>query len=181
MAKKRYSEKRVYDESAGRKYANIPKAVTGCANYRKLSCEAKALLLDAASLLNGVNNGDISLTYSVMRELGWSKRKLFLARAELEYYRFINISRQGGSHTPTLYSLAWWNIHHCKGKLHVASTSEPQRTYLEEKHVYQKPNRKKTIQPDTAKMLKTGEIPAHEIKKSVPPVIPKCPTCGAPL
>lgn len=174
MAKKKYIEKRVYDVSAGKRYANIPKAVTDCPNYRKLSCEAKALLLDAASLLNGVNNGDISLTHTVLRDFGWnSKRKLFSARHELEHYGFINMSRQGGSHVATLYSLAWWNIHHCKGKLQVPSTNTPACTYLVEKPIYPKPNRKQSIQPDTVKVLRTGELSEREIKKSGSPLILK--------
>lgn len=174
MARKsKYGEPRNYDQSAGRQHANIPKSVTDCANYRKLSCEAKALMLDAASFLTGVNNGGISLTYTRMRELGWSKRKLFRARHELEYFRFINISRQGGSHSPTLYSLAWWNVHHCKGKLDVPATNEPQRTYLKEKPLFNPKKVANSIQPETVKILRTGEISTGKIEKSGSGLIPK--------
>jgi len=159
MAKKSHTQPVAYDVSAGKRYAAIPKAITDCANYRKLTTDAKALLLDSASLFNGKNNGDISLAIKLMEPLGWNKRRLMRARRELEYYGFITIARQGGSHKPTLYALAWINIHHCCGKLEVPSTKAPACTYLEEKSKYVPPGRKPSIQPETMRILNTVEIP----------------------
>ena len=153
--------KTAYDQSAGKQYSNIPKAVTACANYFKLTHEGKSLLLDAASLFNGKNNGDISLTYKMMHPKGWSKRKLEHARHELEHYRFINISRQGGRNIATLYSLAWINIHPCGDKLQVPSTSDPARTYLIEREKWRKPKSKSTWSPADLCLVSTGEVANH--------------------
>lgn len=165
MAKKKPFVKTVYDQSAGKQYANIPKSVTASANYAKLTHEGKSLLLDAASLFNGKNNGDISLTHSLLHPKGWSKRKLFHARHELEHYRFINISRQGGRHSATLYSLAWFNIHPCNGKLQVPATSDPARTYLDEREKWVKPKansgKKTPWSPSVLHLVSTGEVSNH--------------------
>ncbi len=162
MAKKKTYVKTVYDQSAGKQYANIPKAVTACANYAKLTHEGKSLLLDATSLFNGKNNGDISLTYKMMHPKGWSKRKLEHARKELEHYRFITTSRQGGRNTATLYALAWINIHPCNGKLQVPATLEPAKTYLTECEKWVKPKAKKANQspwsPSIMRLVSTGEV-----------------------
>ena len=162
MAGKKYNEPVVYDQSAGKQHSSIPKAVTSCANYAKLTNDGKALIQDAGTQFNGQNNGNISLTYTLMHPMGWSnKRTLFNARHELEYYGFINMSRQGGRHSPTLYSLAWINIHRCGGKLQVPATTSPAKTYLIEREKWTKPKRRGKWSPETLRLVATGEVPKN--------------------
>lgn len=165
MAKKKTYLKTVYDHSAGKTFTAVQRAATACANYSKLTVEGKALLLDAASLFNGKNNGDISLTYKKMHPKGWSKRKLEHARKELEHYGFINVTRQGGRNTPTLYALAWINVQPCGGKLQAPSTSEASATYLVEREKWVKPKRSKGKKtpwsPSVLRLVSTGEESDH--------------------
>ena len=162
MSSRKRGSSVIYDRTGGNQYLQIPVAVTSCANYRKLTYQGKALLMDAGTLFTGKNNGDISLAYKIMHPLGWSNGVLIRARQELEYYRFINISRQGGRNMPTLYSLAWININYCGGKLQVQPTSEPARTYLEDLLKLERKKRP-TMQSETIRLLTTGEIPEHVI------------------
>jgi hypothetical protein len=73
-----------------------------------------------------------------MKPLKWSKRALMESRSELEYFGFIDQTRQGGRHRATLYALGWINVHWCKAKLEVPPTNKPACAYLKEKPPYQR-------------------------------------------
>jgi hypothetical protein len=69
------------------------------------------------------NNGDLCLTWSVMRDRGWrSKQTLERARDELLEEGFLEQTRQGGRYWPSLYAITWWAIDECGGKLDVPPT-----------------------------------------------------------
>lgn len=107
-------------------YFGIPHAVLDCPNYLKLSAKAVKLLNDAGRQYNGFNNGDLCVTYSMMKERGWvSKRTLAEALEELTYYSFLILCRQGGRHQASLYALSWKPIDECKGKLDIKSSRIP--------------------------------------------------------
>ena len=144
-------------------FDKMPRDVTLCANYKKLSYPGKALLHDAATLFTGQNNGNICLAYSLMEPLGWKKDALHRARHELLYYGFLIMTKRGINRNPDLYALAWINIHHCNGKHNEYRTKEPAATYLEEKPKYtpRKKQKQPTIHPETVRVMTTGEIPTR--------------------
>ena len=151
--KKKYAEPRNY--SCGT-YTTIPNKVIDCANYKKLSTDAKALLLEAGRMFTGQNNGDISLELVKMSPRGWTQRRLFRARHELEYYRFLIVTRRGGNRIVRLYALSWINVHKCRGKHHMEPTEYPGEEYLAEQPVW---TREKTKPP---KFLKAKVIPIRD-------------------
>ena len=150
-------------------YDRMPRDVTSCANYKKLSYPGRALLHQAATLFTGQNNGDICLAFSLMEPLGWKKDALHRARNELLHYDFLLMTKRGINRKPDLYALAWINIHHCNGKHNEQRTKEAAATYLEEKPKYipRRKQKQPTIQPETVRMLVTGEMPPHAYPKDV--------------
>lgn len=95
-----------------------------------LSAHASKLLWNLLAQYNGVNNGDLSIVWSLMVKHGWrSKSTLYKACKELIDRGLIVKSRQGGSHMPTLYALTFFNIDECKGKLDIMPTAKPRGTW----------------------------------------------------
>lgn len=93
-------------------------------NYARLPPRAVKLLLDVLRFYNGRNNGDISITWSTMRPLGWkSKDQLQKATIELEHHGFIKKSRQGGRHLCSLYALTFFSVDECGGKHELTPSS----------------------------------------------------------
>lgn len=141
-------------------HGSMPRDVTSCANYKKLSYPGRALIQDASTLFKGQNNGNICLAHSLLEPLGWGKYALLHARRELLYYGFLLMTKRGTNRKPDLYALAWINIHSCSGKHDAGRTTEPLAEYLLEKPLYSPPKRKRpTIQPETVRVLTTGEVP----------------------
>lgn len=86
--------------------------------YAKLSPRAVKLLVDLCCQYRGINNGDLTTAWSVMRERGWrSKHLLYKAQQELERRGWIIKTRQGlrakGRHSATLWALTFEGIDHC--------------------------------------------------------------------
>lgn len=89
-------------------FAGIPKAVLETEKYRRLAGWDVKLLLDLVKQYNGKNNGDLSAEWSKMRGLGWrSKGTLYAALSALQAAGFIEVTRQGGRHKPTLFAITW--------------------------------------------------------------------------
>ena len=147
-------------------YDKMPRDVTSCANYRKLTYPGRALLHDAATLFTGQNNGNICLAHSLLEPMGWGKRALLRARRELSYYRFIIMTKRGTNRKPDLFALAWVNIHLCNGNHSAQHTQEPAAGYLDERRTYA-PGKPPTIQADTVRVMTTGEIPERYQPKEV--------------
>lgn len=115
------------DRTTGRResgsFLGLPHAVLDCTNFRMLSAHAVKLLVDMGASYRGNNNGDLCITWKLMQRRGWKSRDtLNRARRELLHFGFIELTRQGGLHSPSLYGLTWQPIHECKGKLDVAPT-----------------------------------------------------------
>lgn len=167
MAKKKSGRQSYHNEPVNysdtvKGYDKMPRDVTSCANYTKLTYTGRALLHQAATFFVGQNNGDICLASSLMKPLGWKDDALHRARHELLYYGFLIMTKRGVNRKPDLFALAWINIHSCNGKHDIGRTQEPSANYLIEKPKYS-PRKKKrlNIQPETANVLTTGEIPSH--------------------
>jgi hypothetical protein len=120
-------------------------------NYRALSTKAVKLLFDVAAGFRGNNNGDFSVTWSLMKERGWkSKSQMEEALSELQHYGFLEKTRQGGRHRASLYAMTWESIDDCKGKLDVGPTRTPSNLWMEERPPFV-PRRKR----------KTKKLPRH--------------------
>lgn len=103
-----------------------------------------------------VNNGDLCATWSVMQKYNFrSKQTLAEALNELLYYGFIQLTRQGGRHQPSLYAVAWWAINDCGGKLDSAETRVPSREWATPKPNWQ-PKRKRKSKPVPRTPTKTA-------------------------
>ncbi|KJS04336.1 MAG: hypothetical protein VR73_14740 [Gammaproteobacteria bacterium BRH_c0] len=95
-------------------------------NFYTLSPRAVKLLIDIAGQYRGLNNGDLSAAYTLMRQRGWtSKDQLSKALAELLERGFLILTRQGGRTRPSLYAVTWEPVNDCGGKLDVSSTNAP--------------------------------------------------------
>lgn len=95
-------------------------------NYRSLSPRAVKLLVDVLRFYNRRNNGDIAITPSLMKPMGWtSNDQLGKAIIELEHYGFLKKSRQGGRHLCNLYALTFYAVDECDGKHELPPSSTP--------------------------------------------------------
>ncbi|MES9933558.1 MAG: hypothetical protein ABW162_12165 [Candidatus Sedimenticola sp. PURPLELP] len=112
-------------------FVPLPCSILDHDNFISLTPKATKLLLDMASQLRFAkggpsNNGDISITWSIMKNRGWkSKETLKNAINELEDYGFIKLTRQGGRNRCSLYAMTWWAINECNGKLDIKETRIP--------------------------------------------------------
>ena len=92
-------------------------------NFMKLSPRATKLIVDLMSFYNGFNNGDITPAMTMMKPRGWtSNSNLTLALRELNYYDFVQITRQGYKGVCTLIALTVYPIdespkHRFQGKV----------------------------------------------------------------
>jgi len=118
------------DRAKGRRssgsFLALPHSVLRAPNFVALSPAAVKLLVDIAVQYNGSNNGDLAATWNAMTVRGWkSRQSLSKALAELRHYGFLELTRQGGMHKPSLYALTWVGIDFCDGKLDVSANPVP--------------------------------------------------------
>jgi hypothetical protein len=107
-------------------YLRLPHNVMRSPNYRSLSAHAVKLLIDIGCQFKGVNNGDLSAAWNIMKLCGWRSRDtLCHSLAELLHYGLIEKTRQGGMNRCSLYALTWIAIDDCRGKLDVRATHVP--------------------------------------------------------
>jgi hypothetical protein len=129
-------------------FVPLPCSVLNHPNFTRLSAKAVKLLIDMVSQLRfrsgGTrNNGDLTATWSILKERGWKSRdSLHLSLQELLYYGFIKLTRQGGRHLPSLYAVTWWAIDECGGKLDIPETRAPSNEWKIDKKPWQRPKRK---------------------------------------
>jgi len=98
-------------------FAGIPKEVLSTDKYAQLSGWDVKLLVDLVEQYNGYNNGDLccawngSNKFRGMKHRGWrSKGTLYRSLRTLLRLGFIEQTRQGGKHKPSLYALTWQPI-----------------------------------------------------------------------
>ena len=104
--------------------------------FIRLGSQAVKLLIDLVAQYRGNNNGDLTIAWKVMNKRGWRSRDtLEKARKELLAGNWIEITRQGGRHCPTLYALTFYAIDECGGKLDVRSTTSPKSTWRQNEPV----------------------------------------------
>lgn len=117
------------------RFAGIPHSVMESESYYLSSGNALKLLLELAKQYNGINNGDLSAAFSVLKSRGWrSKKTLARCLTELIDRELIVRTREGWFSNPggrcALYALAWDPIHECPGKdLELGPTRVPYRSF----------------------------------------------------
>ena len=134
MHKKRRSRPNATGRSEVVRFLRLSRPVYDSDNFKKLSASALKLLIDIAIQYNGRNNGDLQASLEPMRHRGWvSSSTLNRAKRELEYYGFIELTRQGGLGCCSLYAVTWEAIDDCGGKTYVRPTRVASRLYQESK------------------------------------------------
>ena len=98
---------------------------------RQLSPYGCKLLLDLLASYNGLNNGDLSTSWTLMRPRGWrSKATLTKAIRELQSKEIIWLTRAGGRRSASLYALTFLNVDECRGKIDTKPTVRPPDAWL---------------------------------------------------
>lgn len=110
---RRYRYKKGELEALGG-FVAVPHDVFASKDYKGLSVEAKALLLEVMAQYRGDNNGDLTPSFYVVgKALGWGKPRHAKAVAELRTTRLIQVTREGqrGSNgIAELWALSWFGL-----------------------------------------------------------------------
>ncbi len=127
------------DEFEG-SWSAVPHEVQRSEAYKRLSRNAKALMLDVIGMLDGKNNGALCLARSQMREFGWQCHKM-LKRAidELVSAGFI-VQTRSWRFKPAraaLFAVTWFHTQYCTDKhgnyrLEVKWTGKPYRLWRDD-------------------------------------------------
>jgi len=101
-----------YKHREKKSFAGIPRRVIDSAAYKSLDGNAVKLLVNIAYFYNGKNNGNISITMSLLKPWFNSNTTLYRARDQLYEKGFIVINSFGGrsmngKKLPHLYALTW--------------------------------------------------------------------------
>ncbi|MDR7099341.1 hypothetical protein J2X04_001688 [Lysobacter niabensis] len=128
MSRKRSPGAERWDDIHGGMAFIIPVSLIRHPNYARLSPWAHKLLADLSTQYSGYNNGYLCAAWTLMRQRGWrSRTTLEKARTELEHFRVIERTQQGGRNRPNLYAFTWRRVDELKGrpKLHVPKSIKP--------------------------------------------------------
>lgn len=96
-------------------FAGIPRWVIDTDAFKSLSGSAIKLLVLLAYQYKGKNNGDLTITHSMLKEYFKSNTTMYNARNELYKKGFIDINAYGGKSfdgrkMPHLYALTWATV-----------------------------------------------------------------------
>lgn len=95
----------------------VPVQLTRHESWRLMSPWAHKLVADLSTQYTGYNNGYLCAAWTLMKERGWKSRTtLGKACAELEHYRVIERTQQGGRNRPNLYAFTWRRIDRIEGR-----------------------------------------------------------------
>lgn len=107
-------------------FAALPHCLLESEVYIRLSAHAVKLLIDLLAQFKGFNNGDLCLSWSIMKKRGWKSRDtLNKARKQLIDEELIIISRHGNRRRARLYALTFFAVDECGGKLDISATQKP--------------------------------------------------------
>lgn len=112
------SKKKAKEITNGNNFSMLRHDMVNSEEFFRLSYKAKALLIDLIGRYNRLNNGDLAIVYSEMKDRGWaSENTLRRAIKELLDSRFLIITRQGGKNkTCSLYALTCFPINDIRDK-----------------------------------------------------------------
>lgn len=98
----------------------LPLAVLQSPAVRDLPALGKRLLIDLLAAYRFPNNGDLCVSFAVMRARGWTSRSALQKAVRLLLAAgLIELTRQGSLHKASLYAFTWMPIDECGGKLDV--------------------------------------------------------------
>ena len=118
--------KRFKGRQSSSQFVALPTHMLKSEQWKSLTPFEVKLLIDLAAQYNGRNNGDLCATWKIMSRHGWnSPATLHKAIRGLIKKGFIELTRQGGKHCPSLYGLSFRGIDECMGKLDVAANPVP--------------------------------------------------------
>lgn len=104
-------------------FVAMPYVVLRSAQFAALRPSAVKLLMDLLAQYRGHNNGDLCATWSLMHERGWRSRDtLGKALHELTERNWIQQTRQGGMHQPSLYGVTFYELD-WSAKLEIAASA----------------------------------------------------------
>lgn len=107
-----------------------------CPDFIDLSPSAKVVLVYLLRQYNGNNNGDFSLTLTVLRKWGFtSNDTVRRAASELIGANLLELTRQGGRRKCSLYGVTFYPRDECSGKLELPPTSVPARALSMDKNI----------------------------------------------
>lgn len=110
---RRYRYKKGELEALG-SFVAVPRDVFASKDYKGLSVEAKALLLEVMAQYRGDNNGDLTPSFYVVgKALGWGRTRHVKAVTELRATRLIQVTaeaRLGSDGEPELWALSWFGF-----------------------------------------------------------------------
>ena len=94
------------------RFAGLPYQMMTSTKYIELSVHSKALLYELAYQYNGKNNGDLTLTASLLGARGFASSTVSRCLNELKQRGFVVVTRQGWKQRskPTLLAITWQGI-----------------------------------------------------------------------
>src|SRR5690554_700065 len=94
------------------RFAGMPHRLMRADKYTNLSAYSKALLFELAFQYNGKNNGDLTLSESIIGKRGFAKSTVSREMKKLIEQGFIVVTRQGWKQRgkPTLLAITWYGI-----------------------------------------------------------------------
>lgn len=109
----------------------VPVQLTRHESWRLMTPWAHKLMADLSTQYSGYNNGYLCAAWTLMKERGWKSRTtLSSAVAELEHYRIIERTQQGGRNRPNLFGFSFRRIDRIDGRsLDVAATPIPSNAW----------------------------------------------------
>lgn len=100
-------------------------------SWRLMTPWAHKLVADLSTQYSGYNNGYLCAAWTLLCKRGWKSRTtLAKAVAELEHYRVIERTQQGGRNRPNLFAFSFRRIDGIEGRpLDVRSTAAPSNVW----------------------------------------------------
>lgn len=97
-------------------FLGIPKYVCKSPEFGQLGAWPLKLLVEIARHYNGNNNGNLSCSYTQLKDRGFnSSSTLDKAKKHLLDNGWIITTRTGNRARCSLYAVTWWAIHECPG------------------------------------------------------------------
>ena len=101
-------------------FSGIPRRIIEHPSFKSLGYSARSLLIQLGYQYRGKNNGNLVITYSLMKDWFGSNTTMYSARDSLYKAGFIVINAYGGqsgsgTKLPHLYALTWESIDQLKG------------------------------------------------------------------
>ncbi len=153
MARKR-KDSRWSDIDGGSAFV-VPYTLLRHPNFTRLSAYGHKLLMDLARQYTGFNNGYLCTSWALMSEAGWnSENTVRTAMRELEHYRLIERTRQGGKHKANLHGFTWRRIDaKPDDPLDVSPTAKPSDAWKE-------------LRPDFVRTVGTRKAAARSVREA---------------